>query len=746
MSKRFTKIICTAVAAFSVSAMAFLPACKTEWEGISGPKDTSAYVAGTNGGFVTETQDYVYFINGKAANTDSNDFGSVLKGSVQRIKKTDLSEGNFSKTDTVVPSVVYANSSSVNAGIYIYNNCIYYTTPSSDVDSDGDVLNGILEFKRTTLDGSSTSGNFWSTDNLSVDYRFVQPEDGGDVYILYALSENLYGTSATNIHSVNCNTGANTILAYNVTSYAFDTVDATNPYVYYTMKVPQYVENDSPYDYNQLYMVRADAKTSPREYEGVDGDHKYINYGTHVFDGISALRYKSGDVNQFNYAYGSEKEYNFNNADLTFTIKWFKNDTLYYTIKENSNVTFHRLTSKMVDGDDDGKVDEGWDAMTKAEENKKAPLVSSDVTTEYEFVTVGEKLYAVYTSSGVKRSLVKDGKIGEEITIPAYKNKNTASAMLFVKEEADGHQYLYYSATGGNGYTVNRVAIDGEDSVYTKLPTTPEPDLTYRGVSILDLDACSNWYKPEFVDGRWLFFASETEGMSSYNYIMTCDLKGENGIMSNKEIYELTEKFEGIEDKIKEYDDEKNADGSAAYANLSSALTYLYNTGDVDYIDRLINAYVDIEGRDKEYVYSEASVQKYKDFAAAEGDWADYKADEKTVNGKTVYSNSREYYYSVVGRMEGGHADALKSFFKSAYMESYPTVETYTWWEKLSTGGKFGAVFGIVEGCMLVIGGGVVLVAWLVTRKKTGGRRSEKAIKVDLTDDKDVDVYGENEE
>ena len=93
MSKRFTKIICTSVAAISLATLAFAPACQTKWTGVS-VKDTSQYVAGTNGGFVTETNDYVYFINGKANNTDQNKFGSVLKGSVQRIKKDDLNAGN----------------------------------------------------------------------------------------------------------------------------------------------------------------------------------------------------------------------------------------------------------------------------------------------------------------------------------------------------------------------------------------------------------------------------------------------------------------------------------------------------------------------------------------------------------------------------------------------------------------------------------------------------------------------------
>ncbi|MCM1438086.1 MAG: hypothetical protein NC131_02585 [Roseburia sp.] len=751
MSKRFTKIICTAVAAISAVSMAFLPACKSSWGGVSGDKDQSTAVS-SNGGFLVETggdsDGYVYFINGTTANSDPNSFGSVLKGSVQRLKKSEMAKNNYANTQTVVPSVIYSGNH--DAGIYVYGGYIYYTTPSADRDSDGNVLNDRLEFRRTKLDGTDTSGALWVSGDNAVDYRFV--EQGGTVYILYALSENLYGASATNIHSVNCSTGKNTLLAYNVSAYSFDTEDATNPYVYYTMNVPVLNSDGVTYpfsSYNQLYMVRADAAVSPREYDlsEVDGysatdNPVYVNYGKLVFDGIGRGNYNDW-LTQFNF--DAEKTREVNAPDRTFTIKWYKNGVLYFTRgTDDSNVSFYSLTVDEIDGDKDGAVDTSWDALAQSWADNA--LVSSNVSTEYTFKTLGTELYAINASgSGVTRSLVKDRKIGD----PVYITNDSASDILEVREETDlGHTYLYYSVTGGNGYTVNRVAIDGEPDDYGKMPTD-ENDLTFETVKILDLDACSDWYKPEFVGNR-LFFASEIGGMTELNYIMVFDLSNSEGkVMSNGEIKALNEKFEDVTDKINGYDDEENADGSAAYEHLSSALKYLYNTGDVDYIDELIDAYVKVEGRDKEYVYSEKSVEIYKDFAAAEGDdWADYKSAEntKTVNGKEVHANMRGYYYSVVGRMTDKDSKALTDYYKDEYMESYPTVEYKTWWQKLSTGGKVGAVFGIVEGCMLVIGGAVTLTAWLVTRKKAGKGGSDKAFKVDLTDDKDMDVYGDGTE
>ncbi len=747
MSKRFTKIICTAVAAISAVSMAFLPACKSSWGGVKGEKDTSQTVS-SNGGFLTETDDYVYFINGTTSNTDRNSFGSVLKGSVQRLKKTDLAVGNYANTQTVVPSVIY--SGTYNAGICIYGGYIYYTTPSTKRDSDGKILNDTLEFKRTKLDGTGTSGALWSCSSMDVDYRFVEVD--GTVYILYALGENLYGTSATNIHSINCSTGKNTVIAYNTASYSFDTEDATNACVYYTMNVPSLGKDGASYpfsSYNQLFMVRADATSSPREYDfsevknyNASSNPVYINYGKHVFDGIGRGNY-TGWLTQFNYDTEGNREVNV--PDRTFTIKWYKNKTLYYTRgTDDSNISFYRLTLDEIDTDKDGKVDDTWDAMADiapdwADENA---LVKSNVTTEYEFVPLGDKLYAINaTSSGVTRSLIENQKISD----PVYITDDSASTVLEVREEKDlGHTYLYYSVTGGNGYTINRVAVDGEPDDYGKMPVD-EDDLTFETVKVLDLDASSGWYKPEFV-GNKLFFASEIEDMSAYNYIMVCDLSNADGkMMSNGEIEALNEKKQEVLNKIAEYDNEENGDGSAAYNHLSNALNYLFRTGDVDYIDELIDAYVKIEGRDKEYIYSEASVKKYKEFAAVEGDWADYKNDDyKTINGEKVYANMLDYYYTVVGRMTDADAKALKEHYKSDYMESYPTVEHKTWWTKLSTGGKVGAVFGIVEGCMLVIGGAVVLTAYLLIRKNPNGEDgSERALKVDLTDDKDMDVYGD---
>lgn len=757
MRKRFTKIICAAVATISAFSLLLAPAC-TSYKRSGVEADTSADKVSSNGGFLAETGDYVYFINGVAANTDDNTFGEVEKGSVQRISKSDLEKGNYQSAETIVPLVVY--SGSYEAGIYIYGDYIYYTTPTIERNADGEILNSQLDFKRTKLDGSETMTDyFYQSTSNTIDYRYVEVD--GEVYILYALKEDLYktGTEYTNIHSVKCSTKENTLLAYNVSSYAFDTENPENPCAYYTMGVTQYLgtNNSVSMSYNQLYRVSADVTESPREYDFSDvedydatKDPLYVNYGDFVFDGIGKTQIETeGRITQYNYAYWNDDvQYEINNSEYTYSIKSYKDGELLFTRVSStgsSSGNLYSLSDATVDADSDGKVDESWDAVTK--NASMSPRLYGSDTNSYEYVTIDGKLYAILASAdGITKGEVIDGKVENTYTI----SSDASAVILMIREEAnsatESHIYMYYSITGGNGYTVYRIAIDGNSDDYNKLPSEPEWNTTwtYRGIRILDLDVVNSWYMPEFV-GNTLFFASEISSMSEYNYIVACDLSNEDGyMMTNAQINAYNEKFEAVNDKIYDYNDETNADGSPAYQYLSDALKYLYYTGDSEYLAELIQAYVDIQGKDEEYLYSKQSAEIYLDYANVRGDWADYADDYKTINGEKVYANFSDYYYSVVGVMSEEDAEALRDAYRASYMQSYPE-DTSSWWEKLSTVAKVFFIIGVSVGGLAVIAGITILTIWLIRRtrikKAVGGHRME----VDITDDKKMDVYGDDE-
>lgn len=760
MRKRYTKIICAAVAAISAFGLVFSSACSNyKWKAVD-EKDTYANNVYSNGGFLVQTggeseNGFVYFINGKETNTADNTFGSVVTGSVQRIKKSDLKNGNYASTQTIVPSVVY--SGQYEAGIYIYGDYIYYTTPSTQKDGSGNILNGTLDFKRTTLDGAETDRKtLWQCTDNAVDYRYVQ-DGNGAVYILYAISENLYGTSATNIHSVNCETGENKLLAYNVDSYLFDTKNPENPVAYYTMSVPYFAGGADKYDYNQVYRVSAFAGEAPREYDFSEVDNYdasknpvYVNYGEFVFDGIGTTQNQTeGRVTQFNYNWKSNKIYELNNSEYSYTLNTYEDGTLYYTRKENigtaSGIKYVLTDKKYEEGKGSAN---GWDAIT--ENAEITPLIYLNDTTNYTFVELGKTTYAIDAgSAGITKGVLENGVVKNVYTL----SKDSSATILSIREETTSvgtHTYLYYSLTGGNGYTFHRIAIDGNKSDYPDNELSEEFEWdktwTYCGVKILDLDACADWYEPEFV-GNTLVFASETFGMTAYNYVMACNLEKDGKMMSNKELHDYNEKFKKITDKIEKYNDEENADGTAAYANLANALKYLHYTGDEDYLDKLIKAYEVIEGKDEEYLYSKRTAEIYHEFANATGDWKDYKDDVKKVNGEDVYANFRDYYYGVLGKMTESDANGMRDTLKSQYMQAFP-VDNSTWWQKLGTGAKVGFVIGMVAAGLVVLGGIAVAVVFIVKRVKKNKEEgaNDGKLKVDITDDKNVNVYDDENE
>lgn len=763
MRKPITKIICVATAAISALGITLASGCNSlRYSGVS-TEDTTAANVTSNGGFLVQTGDYVYFVNGAGSNSADNTFGSVVKGSVQRISKADLAAHNYSASETVVPLVTY--SEHYNAGIYVYGDRIYYATPSTAKNSSGEVQYTKLEFKSTSLNGKDTmSDNYYRASSAALSYRYVSVNDV--VYLMYACSETLYSESSavTNIHSVNTVTGEDTILAYNVSDYEFDSVDPENPYVFYTMDVTNYLGSDNQVSesYNQLYMVRADATQSLKEYDfsyvadyDASVDPLYINRGSYVYDGIGIIENGNGDgnrVNQFNFNYGSDKNYTIDYTGYTYSLSSFKDGRLLFKAKQNgdSSESLYSLTLSAIDADGNGRTDESWDAID-ANKNLKTDnlLLTVSDDTDYTFVNIGGVEKVIYAGEkGIELGRFAGGKLVDKYAITdggspsflAIRDELTATEDGTSTETA---KYLYYSLTGGNGYTFYRIAIDGAETDY-KTNKLPFADVyKYSEVRILDLDASSSWYLPEFV-GNQILFASETKGMGEYNYIMACDLTSADGrMMSNAELNAYNEKYKAVADKIAEYGEAENADGSKAYQYLPDALTYLFHTGDKEYLDELIKAYVDIEGRSEEYLYSKASAEIYKDFAAAEGDWEEYKDQTKTINGQTVNANSRNYYYSVVGKVTQADEESIRDGLRATYMQAYPE-DTATWWDGLSVAARVWFIIGMCAAGLLVIGGAVVLTVWLIKKRGASnvGEVGEK-LKVDITDDKNIDVYGD---
>jgi lipopolysaccharide/colanic/teichoic acid biosynthesis glycosyltransferase len=88
--------------------------------------------------------------------------------------------------------------------------------------------------------------------------------------------------------------------------------------------------------------------------------------------------------------------------------------------------------------------------------------------------------------------------------------------------------------------------------------------------------------------------------------------------------------------------------------------------------------------------------------------------------------------------------DNYQSLLETSYFPSYPVEDDSTWYDNLSTGAKVGFIIGMCGAGLLVIAGVALLVILLINKhKKKMPVYKKKRIKVDTTDDKDIDVYAD---
>ena len=183
----------------------------------SAPKWSVGMVAtgevSSNGGFLAEKGEYVYFINGVEDYTANNDFGKPVTGSLVVAKKSEPA-----KAEVVVPKLFTAGD--YTAGVTIYGDYVYYATPSAEKDTTGAIATGYLEFYRTKLDGSETE-MFTRVNGNGTVYRYL--EVGGTVYLVYtnAYDENEDGDTVTSVVCYDTAAKKETTVAQDVASVTY---------------------------------------------------------------------------------------------------------------------------------------------------------------------------------------------------------------------------------------------------------------------------------------------------------------------------------------------------------------------------------------------------------------------------------------------------------------------------------------------------------------------------------------------
>lgn len=749
--RKLPKKLLTIITAAVMSAGALsLAACAPSFEPLDGIPSGEV---SSNGGFVVEKGDYVYFINGVQSATSDNTYGSVVKGALMRASKKDVAAGK-NGAQIVVPSLIV--SEDYTSGIYIYGDRVYYATPSTARDLSGDIMNDYIDFKSAKLDGSDVQ-NYFNLSDSAANFRFV--EKGSAVYLVYENDDDL--------HSYNTATKEDVLLAADVTGYAFDSKDVTNPTVYYTMNVTQGIdiENGSVVrKYNQIYRVDADATEGKYTYtfdedyvKEHDGEVPYTNLGEIVFDGIGMMYTEI--PTQFTEVTGHLSGTTpIPSAGYSYTLQSYQNGGIYFTRSE--------LASTSSVGEDgwlyylnESKLGSGWNSISgNAVSNLNVVAQNTDRANSSAlfYIENGAHRFLYVENGNMFRAEVSEStstgniSVSHETTLIA---RNVTDANLISLDDSDAnYKYVYYTISGGSGTTINRAVYNGSAEDYSLLGYGENE--AYRAMQILEVEQANSWYNFEIIDGILYYADAESIGSTSYNYISTVNLNGANGVMNNAELKEFNELYA----EIMGGDDTGYIDEVAKdYATLATAIRYYFylgtdnlfydaakdlddyhfeldNDGYLTYETTLFHSNIEFavkEGNKKDtYLYSDETKELFKNYVEGKGDSAEFVKDGKSYR-------TRSYFISRIGAMNEADAESMASYWQGA-------LEHYTLPEEEDEGlpAWAWALIGIGIAIVVIAIAGVVFV--LIRKNKNGETEEEEKLYVDTTDDRDVDVYAEN--
>ncbi len=717
MNGKLKKTFGLLTAALCFGSTVALAGCNQVYTGKKLDGYVSEAAVASNGGFAVEKGDYVYFINGMEDYTASNVYGDVVKGSLMRIAKTDLASGSYGEAETVVPMLFSAQN--FDAGIYIYGDYVYYATPTTDKNMDGEVESSWIDFKRAKLDGTETMKDYYfRLSSNSSAYRFV--EEGGVVYCLYE--------EGGLLKSYDTKDKVSRVLA-DADAYYYDKSNPTNPNVYYTMSVvvDADTDNSTTAAYNQLYTVNAAARVeSVGEKDGVasykvkDGKeykfdaeylkeqskeaeknggkatfdakdyttYPYVNLGTLVLDGIGSNALK-------------ETQFNGKKADAltpdgyTYTVKSYANGGVYFTKAEVSKTSSDAESVKLYYLADEDKNAAAWNAVSGNADTNLDVVAKDSTVVESAILTIASDTHTYYYIS--EETLYKASVNANGTATPVRMASRLSSATLW--QVSGDYLYYYQASESGNGNSLSRVNVTGEEKDYNVLLEKEE----YQPITLAGVQFNSSWYKPEIFGNTLLYANEQSFGDTTYNYIYAAKLPA-----TQAEIKATNEKFEAVQEAIDEYSDN---------AELQDVMTYYFRTGKTAAYEAVID------------LYEENTEQKY---------FNEFKAK---FTAQTDKLELESYFYSIVGEMKTADVEAIDE----AWVESLRSEKA----EEENEGLETWAIVLIVVGGVLVLAAALVPTLLFLSKKKAKAKAAEETVnaykrkKIDTTDDKSIDVYAD---
>ena len=408
------------------------------------------------GGFIAETENYYFYINGIGSISSDNTLGVPTKGALYAIKKGDLS------TNVVTVPKLFSTTDYAQ-GLYFNGDYVYYGTNSTEKNSDGDIAYGEMTFTRSKLNGTETT-SYFTVDSLSVQHRFVEKD--GKVYIVYFDSTDSeilsYDTSAKTSTSIikkdeKTDIPKDAPETLDVCSFV-DVVGKDGLVLAYTTTIYTEGYNEDRLEdtesargtesYNNVYAVVGGADKAQVIYEGKAKNEKfaitmikggYVYYTKTV--GATTKAYAVTIENFLNKQEGIEII-----ADYATTTNLIVSLDEVYTVAE-------------------GKVYRDTMVKTKASNATKQLVAKNEAITTLLFVD-GTDLYFYDASNYISR-----GELGKENADVIRVSDNAAATTWYAPEivEFNGKKTLFYVDVSSSGmsyvkYVDLTSAVKGEDT------------------------------------------------------------------------------------------------------------------------------------------------------------------------------------------------------------------------------------------------------------------------------------------
>lgn len=276
MKKILTKLVCCMlVLCMMLSALA--GCSSSNWKGdVSLLPSGAGALTENGGGFIAETEKYLYFINGQGTSTDDNTMGKPIKAALCVAEKD-----NMANVQIVVPKLFVASES--DAGLFIDGEYVYYGSPSIEKNSSGEIANSELTFLRTKLDGSGQTDEYFTAKSLSLEYRIVKGANNNVCIYYYDTEETAIMCYDTADKSLTCLIKTDDKAdEYSMDNYTFLDADGSHGIValatakIYKDAYDENIDTRIEEQYNKIFAIKAGEKAVS---EIVSGEYLYQENG-----------------------------------------------------------------------------------------------------------------------------------------------------------------------------------------------------------------------------------------------------------------------------------------------------------------------------------------------------------------------------------------------------------------------------------------------------------------------------------